>query len=53
MLATVLRTEVAEEINIKITDAFVIMHKYILSNLLKQKYINEQVIKNTEDIKLL
>lgn len=34
-------------------DAFVIIRKYISSNLLEQKYINEQVIINTEDIKLL
>lgn len=53
MLAAVLRTEVAEKISIKIMDAFVIMCKYISSNLLEQKYINEQVINNTEDIKLL
>ena len=29
------------------------MRKYISTNLLEQKYINNQVIKNTEDIKLL
>ena len=33
--------------------AFVAMRKYISSNLMEQKYINNQVIKNTEDIKLL
>lgn len=53
MLATVIRTEVAEEISIKIMDAFVAMRKYIGSNLIEQKYINNQVKKNTEDIKLL
>ncbi|MBQ7140360.1 MAG: ORF6N domain-containing protein, partial [Bacilli bacterium] len=53
MLATVLRTSVAEEVSIAIMDAFVSMKKYISTNLLEQKYINNQVMKNTEDIKLL
>lgn len=34
-------------------DAFVSMRHYISSNLLEQKYITNQVMKNTEDIKLL
>lgn len=34
-------------------DAFVSMRKYISSNLIEQKYINNQVMKNPEDIKLL
>ena len=33
--------------------AFVLMKKYISKNLLEQRYINNQVLKNTEDIKLL
>ncbi len=53
MLATILKTSVAEEISIKIMDAFVAMRKYISANLLEQKYINNQVMKNTENIKLL
>ena len=53
MLATVLRTEIAEETSIKIMDAFVALRHYISDNLLEQKYINNQVFKNTEDIKLL
>lgn len=53
MLATVLRTEIAEEISIKIMDAFIAMRKYISTNLIEQKYINSQVLKNTEDIKVL
>ena len=40
MLATVLRTSVAEEVSIKIMDAFVAMRKYISSNLLLTKNIN-------------
>lgn len=53
MLATVLRTKVASQMSIAIMRAFVDMRKYISSNLIEQKYINNQVIKNTEDIKLL
>lgn len=53
MLATIIRTSVAEEISIQIMDAFVNMRRYISTNLLEQKYINNQVIKNTENIKLL
>ena len=53
MLATILHTKVATQISIAIMDAFVAMKKYISSNLLQQRYINNQVLKNTEDIKLL
>ena len=34
-------------------DAFIAMRKYISSNLIEQKNIYNQVLKNTEDIKLL
>ena len=40
MLATVLRTEVAEEISIKIMDAFVAMRKYIAGNTLENRVSN-------------
>ncbi len=53
MLATMLRTKVAEVVSIRIMDAFVAMSHYIGNNLVEQKLINNQVIKNTEDIKLL
>ena len=53
MLATVLRTKIASQMSISIMRAFVTMRKYISSNLIEQKFINEQVLKNTEDIKLL
>ena len=43
MLATILRTKVAEEISIRIMDAFVSMKKYFSTNLLEQRYIVEQV----------
>ena len=53
MLATVLRTEVASKMSVAIMRAFVVMRKYISSNLIQQKYINNQVLKNTEEIKIL
>ena len=53
MLSAVLRTEVAEEVSIKIMDAFVAMRKYISSNLIEQKYINNMVLKHEKSINLL
>ena len=53
MLSAVLRTEVAGEVSIKIMDAFVAMRKYISSNLIEQKYINNMVLKHEESINLL
>ncbi|MBR3199318.1 MAG: ORF6N domain-containing protein [Bacilli bacterium] len=53
MLATILRTEVAEEVSIKIMDAFVFMRKYISTSLLEQKYINNLVLEDHNRIKLL
>ena len=53
MLSTILKTKIATETTIKIMDAFVLMRKYISSNLLEQKYINNMVIKHDDDIKLL
>ena len=53
MLATILKTPIATQTSIQIMDAFVLMRKYISTNLLEQKYINNQVMKNTEDIKVL
>ncbi len=40
MLATVLRTEVAEEVSIRIMDAFVLMRKYFASNTLETRVSN-------------
>ena len=51
MLATVIKTEVAEEISIKIMDAFVSMRHYISNSLTEQKYINNMVLENHELIK--
>ena len=53
MLATVLRTPVAEEVSIRIMDAFVAMRKYISTNLIEQKYINDMVLKDSKRIDLL
>ena len=53
MLATILRTKVAEEVSIRIMDAFVEMRKYINNNLIEQTYINKLVIKDHERINLL
>mgnify|MGYP003292403871 CR=1 FL=1 len=53
MLSTILKSKVATNVSIRIMDAFVEMKKYISNNLIEQKYINNQVMKNTEDIKLL
>lgn len=53
MLSAIINTNVAIEVSIKIMNALVSMKRYISTKLLEQKYINNQVIKNTEDIKLL
>jgi len=53
MLATILKSKIATQVSIAIMDAFVEMKKYISTNLIEQRYINNQVIKNAENIKLL
>ena len=53
MLATVLRTSVAEEVSISIMDALVAMRHLISNNLIEQKYINNLVLKHDEKINLL
>ena len=53
MLATILRTSVAEEVSIKIMDAFVAMRKYMGANLIEQKYINNLVLEDHDKIKVL
>ena len=52
-LSSVLKTEKASGVSISIMRAFVAMRKYISTELLEQRYINNQVMKNTKDIKLL
>ena len=51
MLATILKSKVAIQVSIKIMDTFVAMRHYISNNLLEQKYINNLVLENKEDIK--
>ena len=53
MLSSVLRTPVAEEVSVRIMDAFVAMKKYISNNLLEQKYYNDMIIRHDSEIKLL
>ena len=53
MLASVLRTNVADEISVKIMDAFVKMRRYISNSLIEQKHINELVLKDNKRIELL
>ena len=53
MLSSILHSETAIKTSIKIMDAFVTMRKYFNTTLLEQNYINNQVLKNTEDIKSL
>ena len=53
MLATVIHTNVASEVSVKIMRAFVAMRKYISNSLIEQKYINNLVLEDHESIKLL
>ncbi len=53
MLATILKSKTAIQVSIAIMDAFVAMRKYISSNLLEQKYINNMVFEHDSQIKLL
>ena len=53
MLATILKSKIATQVSINIMDAFVAMRKYISTNLLEQKYINNLVIEHDSKIKLL
>ena len=50
MLATVLRTNVAEEMSIKIMDAFVKMRHYLLNTISENKYINDMLLKHDKEI---
>ena len=53
MLATVIKTKIAEKVSIRIMDAFVSMKKYISNNLIEQKYINSLVLEDHDKIKIL
>ena len=53
MLATIIKTKIAAEMSISIMRAFVAMRKYISSNLIEQREINNMVIRHDKDIRLL
>lgn len=53
MLATVLKSETATRVSIRIMDIFVAMRKYISDDLLIQRHYNEMTIKHDSEIKLL
>ena len=53
MLATVLRTPVAEEVSIIIMDAFVLMRKYISNNLLEHQNLYDLVLEDHHRINKL
>ena len=53
MLATVLRTKVAEEVSIRIMDAFVAMRHYIGNNEYRLSNIETKMIEHDNSIKLL
>ena len=53
MLASVLKTDIASDISVKIMRAFVLMKQYISTNLIEQRYINELVIKDSKRIDLI
>ena len=46
MLSAVLKTDIAESASVAIMDAFVSMKKYISSNLLEQRFINNMVLEH-------
>jgi len=53
MLGTILKGEVAINTTILVVEAFVAMKKYISSNLIEQRFINNMVLEHDNDIKLL
>ena len=53
MLATVLRTRVAEEVSIRIMDAFVLMRRYISNNEFRISNMETKIIEHENNIKLL
>ena len=53
MLSSVLKTPIAEEISIRIMDAFVEMRKYIGGNFLEQRHYKDMILRHDEEIKIL
>lgn len=52
MLASVLHSDVAVSVSIRICRAFIAMRKYIATNLIEQRFINNLVLEDHEEIKL-
>ena len=50
MLATVLKTEVASQVSVNIMRAFVAMRRYLSTGYLDNQIINNQVVRNSNDI---
>ena len=53
MLASVIKTEIAEKVSINIMRTFVAMRKYISSSLLERNHYKEMLLKHDAEIKLL
>ncbi len=53
MLATVIHTDVASEVSVKIMRAFVAMRRYISNSLIEQKYVNKLVYNLDDRVSLL
>lgn len=51
MISTILKSKKAINVSIQIIDAFVLMRKYISSNLESQKFINNMVMEDHENLK--
>ena len=52
MLSAVLRTPVAEEVSIRIMDAFVQMKRIISNNITDRSYIDNMVIRHDNEINI-
>ena len=53
MLAGLLKSDVAVKMSLKIVDTFILMKKYMVPNLISQKYYNDMTIRHDSEIKLL
>ena len=53
MLATVIRTSIASQVSVNIMRTFVTMRKFIGTNLIEQKYINNLVLEDHDKIQAL
>ena len=53
MLSSVLKTEVASKVSIRIMRIFIKLRRFVKENQIEQAFINELVLKHEKDIKLL